>query len=84
MDSNDLIIIIIGALSLYLIRKYLNKYILVLIIATTLVGICITKKIIYSISIALILGSLYTLMFNKKPTSFEEFKIHKKNNETDV
>lgn len=77
MDSNDLIIIIIALISLYLIRNYINKYVAILIIATALVGICVTKKIIASISIALILGSLYTMMFNKNPTSYEEFKVRK-------
>ena len=79
MDSNDLILIIIAVISMYLIRNYINKYITVLIISTALVGICISKKIIASISIALILGSLYTMMFNKKPVTYEEFKIRKEN-----
>lgn len=80
MDSNDLIIIIIALISLYLIRNYINKYVILLIIATSLVGICITKKIVTSISVALILGSLYTMMFNKKPISYEEFKVRKEKN----
>tara|TARA_B110000211_G_C14053799_1_gene542390 strand:+ start:1156 stop:1404 length:249 start_codon:yes stop_codon:yes gene_type:complete len=79
MDSNDLIIIVIALISVYLIRNYINKYVMGLIIATALVGICITKNIITSISIALILGSLYTLMFNKSAVSYEEFKIRKEN-----
>jgi len=77
MDSNDLIIVIIAIISLYLIRNYINKYIIVLILATALVGMCITKKIITSVAIALILGSIYTMMFNKSPISYEEFKIRK-------
>jgi hypothetical protein len=77
MDSNDLIIIIIALISLFLIRNYVNKYVVVLIIATSLVGICVTKKIVVSIAIALIMGSVYTMLFNKNPMSYEEFKIRK-------
>ena len=42
-----------------------------------MVGICVTKKIVVSIAIALIMGSVYTMLFNKNPMSYEEFKIRK-------
>ena len=77
MNSNNIIILLLGLCSLYLIKDNLNKYILALIIATVSVGICITKDVILSISLALVAGSLYTLFFQKKVESYEEFKINK-------
>ena len=77
MNFNDYIIIAIAILSMYLMKDFFNKYILVLILATSSVGICITKDVTKSISIGLIVGSLYTLMFTKKTENYAEFKIQK-------
>jgi len=77
MDSNKLLVVIMGLISLYLIRNYINKYILLLIGATSLAGVGITKDPLFSVSIGFISGSLYSLFLNKAPESFTEYKLRK-------
>ena len=80
MEFNNIFIIVLGILSFILIKDFTNKYIVGLVLATTLVGACITKDIVMSISFGLISGSLYTLFLKDRATNFEEFKIRKKLN----
>lgn len=77
MDSNKLLVVILGLISLYLIRNYTNKYMVILIAATSLAGVCITKDPLFAVSIGFISGSLYSLFLNTTPESFTEYKIRK-------
>ena len=77
MDSNNLILLLLGVASLYLIKDYSNKYIGILILGTILVGMCITNDVMLSISLGLISGSLYTLIFQKRSESYENYKKRK-------
>ena len=80
MKVNNIFVIVLGILSFVLIKDFANKYIVGLILATTLVGMCITKNIVMSVSFGLISGSLYTLFLQQRPIKFEEFKIRKQLN----
>jgi len=77
MDSNNLILLLLGVASLYLIKDYSNKSIGILILGTILVGMCITNDVMLSISLGLISGSLYTLIFQKRSESYENYKKRK-------
>jgi len=77
MDSNNLIILLLGVVSLFLIKDYSNKSIGILIFGTILVGMCITNDVLLSISLGLISGSLFTLIFQKRSESFEDYKKRK-------
>ena len=77
MDSNNLILLLLGVASLYLIKDYSNKSIGILILGTILVGMCITNDVMLSISLGLISGSLYTLIFQKRSESYENYKNRK-------
>lgn len=88
MDSNNIILLIIGLTSLYLIRDKLNNKLLqMVLLGTFVIGVAVTKNMFNSIFIACILGSVYTLFINNdrenfkssnKKTTKEKFKIDKK------
>jgi len=59
MDSNRLILIILASVSLLLIAPKLKKYSFGLIVMTILVGFSVTKDIVLSVCVALILGSVF-------------------------
>ena len=75
MNSNNIILLIIGLISIYLIRDKLNNKLLqIILLGTFVVGIAVTKNVFNSLFIACILGSLYSLFVNNKET----FKTQKK------
>lgn len=79
MDSNNLLLLLLGVISVVLSRKYMNKIAVILMTVTFLVGCSITKRLVDSLSISLILGSFYTMFFLKHIETYEEFKKSKEN-----
>ena len=76
MDSNRLILIILASVSLLLIAPKLKKYSFGLIVMTILVGFSVTKDIVLSICVALILGSIFASLCSipSRPIPREFFK----------
>ena len=64
MDSNRLILIALASISLLLITPKLQKHSLGLIAITVLVGFSVTRDIVQSVSVALILGTIFTSLCN--------------------
>ena len=64
MDSNRLILIALASISLLLITPKLKKHSLGLIAITILVGFSVTRDIVQSVSVALILGTIFTSLCN--------------------
>ena len=79
MDSNNVLLLVIGIISFYLSSKYINNFVLIMVGATFLVGLAVTKKILVSLSISLILSSMYTMFFLKNIETYEEYKKTKEN-----
>lgn len=79
MDSNNILLLVIGIISFFLSRKYVNTFVLMMVGVTFLVGLAVTKKILVSLSISLILTSMYTMFFLKNIETYEEYKKSKEN-----
>ena len=73
MDSNRVILIILAALSLMLSFPKIKKQSLILIVVTMLVGFSVTRDAILSVSVGLILGSIYVSLSNVSTNSLEGF-----------
>ena len=73
MNSNRIILIVLAALSLMLSFPKIKKESLILIVVTILVGFSVTKDAILSVSVGLILGSIYVSLNNASENSVEGF-----------
>ena len=78
MNSNKLILIILAALSLLLSLPKIKKESAILILVTILVGYSVTRQVILSVCIGLILGNIYVSLNNvPEVVSVEGFKSKK-------
>ena len=64
MDSNRFILIVLATISFLLTIPKIKKHSLALIIITALVGYSVTKNTVISLSVAAILGSIFTSLEN--------------------
>ena len=64
MDSNRFILIILATISFLLTIPKIKKHSLILIIVTALVGYSVTKNVVISLSVAAIMGSIFTSLEN--------------------
>ena len=86
MDSNRFILIVLATISFLLTIPKIKKHSLALIIITALVGYSVTKNTVISLSVAAILGSIFTSLENtplkiiKRETFTSKKKTKRKKN----
>tara|TARA_B100001093_G_C26843575_1_gene1021702 strand:+ start:920 stop:1489 length:570 start_codon:yes stop_codon:yes gene_type:complete len=79
MNSNKLILIILAALSLLLSFPKIKKESAILILITISVGFCVTRDLLVSVCVGLILGNIFVSL-NNVPENVEGFKTGGKKN----
>ena len=83
MNSNEIFLVILGIISAILIIPKMSQFSAILILATIVIGYSFTKNIIYSISVAFIIGNIIVSL-NSHPTQLEGFESEVKKHITKV